>query len=114
MGTMKPEHREAVRTSKVVRRYLEAVASSGRRRSPDRLRERIAKATEKKAGSTNVLDQLKLTQQIKELEEQLVQAEDSAASDELEGEFIGVAGSYADREGISRSVWREFGVAAAV
>jgi len=114
MGKMEPEHREAIRASKIVRRYLEAVAANGRRQSPDRIRARISKLQQKKVDTDNVLTQLKSTQAIRELEGQLAAAEDSSGFDELEGEFIEVAAAYTDREGISRAVWREFGVPAAV
>jgi len=116
-GGMTRAHKEALATgrneSRVVRRYLEALAANkprrGRRRTVSSVERRLA-AVEQALASADRITMLKLSQERLDLINELdaMSADDGMA--ELEEDFIGIAAKYANRQGISYAAWREVGV----
>jgi len=110
-------HKEALATgrneSRVVRRYLEALAANkpkrGRRRTVSSVQRRLA-TVEQALASADRITMLKLSQERLDLMNELeaMSADDGMA--ELEDDFIGIAAKYANRQGISYAAWREVGV----
>jgi len=110
-------HKEALGTgrneSRVVRRYLEALAANkpkrGRRRTVSSVQRRLA-TVEQALASADRITMLKLSQERLDLMNELeaMSADDGMA--ELEEDFIGIAAKYANRQGISYAAWREVGV----
>jgi len=116
-GGMTRAHKEALATgrneSRIVRRYLEALAANkpkrGRRRTVSSVQRRLA-AVEQALASADRITMLKLSQERLDLMNELeaMSADDGMA--ELEDDFIGIAAKYANRQGISYAAWREVGV----
>jgi hypothetical protein len=100
-----------------VRRYLDALDANrpkrGRKRTPESIQKRL-RAIEGEMASTDRLNELKLIQERLNLEQELgtLSAKQDLAG--LEGEFVKVARSYSERQGISYGAWRAVGVSAAV
>lgn len=99
--------------SRVVKRYLEALAGlkpkRGRKRTGDSIRRQHALVVSKIEGA-NVLNRLHLLQEKMDLEAELAQMEATETLKEIEDEFIKVAAEYGHRKGISFHAWREAGV----
>lgn len=99
-----------------VRRYLEALGTSGarkgRRRTPDGIRKRL-ETIEAALPAAGTLQQLALVQERIDLNDELAAAE-SADMAGLEEAFAEVAKAYGEAKGISYTAWREMGVPAAV
>lgn len=118
-----PEQKQAMaegrRQSAIVRRYLDALAAHrprrGRRRSPDKIRARLAEI-EQELVDAEGMDELLLLQERKDLQRELERLEGAEGTDlsALEEEFVKVARAFAERRGIEYSTWREAGVPAAV
>jgi hypothetical protein len=118
---MTKAHKEALATgrneSRIVRRYLEALASTkpkrGRRRTVASVERRLA-AVEEAIESADRITVLKLSQERLDLVNELetMSADDGMA--ELEEDFVSIAGQYGSRQGISYAAWREVGVPAEV
>ncbi len=118
---MTSTHKEALAIgraeSRTVRTYLEALRRNrpkrGRKRTPDSIRRRLTLiATEYE--TSDPITQLKLAQEKLDLAielEELTSARDIAP---LEKEFVKVAKSYGERNGITYSAWREIGVDPAI
>jgi hypothetical protein len=102
---------------RAVRRYLDALAANrpkrGRKRTPDSIQKRL-KAIDAELADADKLTELKLVQERMNLENELgsMGAKEDLAG--LETEFVKVARSYSDRQGISYGAWREVGVSPAV
>ena len=100
-----------------VRRYLDALAANrpkrGRKRTPESIQKRL-KAIDAELASADKLTELKLVQERMNLETELgsLGAKEDLAG--LETDFVKVARSYSDRQGISYGAWREVGVSPAV
>jgi len=110
-------HKEALATgrneSRVVRRYLEALAANkpkrGRRRTVSSVQRRLA-TVEQALASADRITMLKLSQERLDLINELDAMSTDDGMAELEEDFIGIAGKYANRQGISYAAWREVGV----
>jgi hypothetical protein len=102
---------------RAVREYLDALRSNkpkrGRKRTPDSIKARLAKIDEELAVA-DALDELRLMQERRNLATELEGMGAQVDMAALEAEFVKVAKSYSDRQGISYATWREVGVEAAV
>ncbi len=118
---MSPEHKEALaqgrQQAKVVRDYLEALQTEGRRGRPiDRqwLEARIERLQSQINEESNPARRVELIQQRLDAEQRLAGLEESPDRESLERDFIEVAKDYSQRRGITYTAWREAGVPAAV
>ena len=117
---MTDEHKAALERGRaegrVVRDYLEALRNSkpkrGRKRTPESIKSRLAKI-EAELETASAIDELQLVQERRDLEQELESFGSAVDVRELEGAFVKVAKSYADRKGISYASWRDVGVSAA-
>lgn len=100
-----------------MRVYLEALQRNrprrGRKRTPESIRRRLEAIT-KEFESADPISQLKLTQERIDLGIELEEMTASRDIAPLEKDFVKVAKSYGDRNGITYSAWREIGVEPAV
>jgi hypothetical protein len=118
---MTPDHKEALaqgrEESRAVKRYLEALETSrrrrGRRRTPESIDKQLA-AIEEKLAAADALTRLKLLQDRIDLQKELTGAGEEMDLTSLEESFVKVAKAYGERKGISYAVWREVGVDPAV
>jgi DNA-binding transcriptional ArsR family regulator len=118
---MSAAHKEALARGrsegKVVRTYLEALRATkprrGRKRTPDSIKKRVA-IIDQQLGSADPLTELKLIEERRQLNQELVGLSDKVEIGALEKEFIKVAKAYSARQGISYASWREVGVDARV
>jgi hypothetical protein len=103
--------------SRAVRAYLEALEAHrpkrGRKRTVDSIERRL-QGIELELEDTDPLTRVRLTQERMNLQEELAVMESGNDLGELEAQFLEVAASYSDRQGISYAAWREIGVAPAV
>ncbi len=118
---MSPEHKEALaqgrQQAKVVRNYLEALHTEGRRGRPiDRqsLEVRIERLQAQINEESNAARRVELIQRRLDAERRLAGLEESPDRESLERDFIEVAKAYSARRGITYTAWREAGVPAAV
>lgn len=99
--------------SRVVRTYLEAVRRNrpkrGRKRTPDSIRRRLNAITNEYE-SADAITQLKLSQEKLDLAVELEELSSARDVAPLEKEFVKVAKSYGERNGITYSAWRDIGV----
>jgi hypothetical protein len=112
---------EGRRQAQTVRIYLEALKASqapkrrGRKRTPESIRRRLEDITVELSGEPDPLRELKLLQERHDLGNELVHLEQRAPDpSEFEDEFVKVAKSYSERQGVTRVAWRELGVPASV
>lgn len=102
---------------RAVREYLDALRSNkpkrGRKRTPDSIKARLAKIDEE-LETADPLGELRLLQERRDLTTELEQMGTQVDMTALEAEFVKVAKSYSERQGISYATWREVGVEAAV
>lgn len=118
---MTAAHKEALARGraegKAVRSYLEALRATkprrGRKRTPDSVRKRIT-AIETQIAAADPLTELKLIEERHRLEQELATMGNSHDVAALEKEFVKVAKSYSERQGISYTSWRQVGVDAKV
>jgi uncharacterized protein YicC (UPF0701 family) len=118
---MSEEHKAALAKGraegKAVRDYLDGLRQTkprrGRKRTPESIRARLD-AIELALADADPLEELKLVQERRDLTEELENAAPAVDMADLEAEFVRVAKSYSDRQGISYASWREVGVEAAV
>lgn len=116
-GGMTKAHKEALATgrneSRVVRRYLEALAATkpkrGRRRTVGSVQKRLS-LVEQQLEAADRITMLKLSQERLDLVNELeaMSADDGMA--DLEDDFVAIAAKYGNRQGISYAAWREVGV----
>ena len=114
---MTAEHKAALANGRaegrVVRDYLEALRINkpkrGRKRTADSIRKRLA-AIAKELDSADPLTELKLTQEQMDLEVELANFGATVDMSALEKDFIKVARTYSERQGISYTAWRKVGV----
>lgn len=103
--------------SRTDRTYLEALRRNrpkrGRKRTPDTIRRRL-NAIDIEYPMADPITQLKLTQERLDLGVELEQLSEARDLAPLESEFVKVAKSYGERNGITYSAWREIGVDPAV
>lgn len=102
---------------RVVREYLDALRSNkpkrGRKRTPDSIKAKLAKI-EEELQVADPLDELRLTQERRDLTLELQSMGSGVDLSALGTEFVKVAKAYSQRQGISYATWREVGVEAAV
>jgi hypothetical protein len=102
---------------RAVREYLDALRSNkpkrGRKRTPDSIKARLAKIDDELAVA-DPLEELRLLQERRNLTTELEGMGAQVDMAALEAEFVKVAKSYSERQGISYATWREVGVEAAV
>jgi hypothetical protein len=118
---MSDDHKAALaqgRTEgRAVREYLESLRANkprrGRRRTKESITKRLA-AIESELATADALNELKLRQERKDLEQELEAKSSVTDHSAREGAFVKVAKSYSARQGISYTTWREMGVDAAV
>jgi hypothetical protein len=85
----------------------------GRKRTPDSIKARLAKI-EEELEVADPLDELRLVQERRNLTDELETMSAAVDMTALEAEFVKVAKSYSERQGISYATWREVGVEASV
>jgi hypothetical protein len=115
------EHKAAMAAGRTegraVREYLDALRSNkpkrGRKRTPDSITARLAKIDEEIAVA-DPLEELRLIQERRNLSDELETMSAGIDMTALEAEFVKVAKSYSQRQGISYATWREVGVEASV
>ncbi|RMH78687.1 MAG: hypothetical protein D6683_07335, partial [Actinomyces sp.] len=115
------EHKKALsigrRQARIVNDYLTALESArprrGRRRTPESIRERLARLDDQIA-TASPAKRVELIQERLDLAEELEGLEAETDITEIEAEFVEVARDYSERKGISYRAWREAGVPAAV
>ena len=118
---MSSAHKEALAIgraeSRTVRTYLEALQRNrpkrGRKRTPDSIRRRL-RAIDVELASADPITKLKLTQERIDLGQELEELSFAQDIGPLEKEFVAVAKSYGERDGITYTAWREIGVEPAV
>ena len=102
---------------KAVRDYLDALRSNkpkrGRKRTPDSINRRLA-AIAVELADVDALSELKLVQEQMDLHAELAGMGQEVDTSALEAEFVRVAKSYSERQGISYAAWRKVGVDTAV
>ncbi len=115
------EHKHAMEVGRaegrIVRDYLEmlrmAKPKRGRKRTADSIKARLAAVMEE-IPEASPLDELKLVQERRDLENELEAMNSTSNLSDLEADFVKVAKSYGSRKGISYGSWREVGVAPSV
>lgn len=120
-GPLSPEHKAALaagRTEgKIVRDYLEALRTNkpkrGRKRTPESIKARLA-AIEDELQGADPLEELRLLQERRDLTKELETQGTGVDLAALEAEFVKIAKSYSERQGIAYATWRDVGVEAAV
>jgi hypothetical protein len=120
-GPLTAEHKAALAAGRTegraVREYLDALRSNkpkrGRKRTPDSIKARLAKIDDELAVA-DPLEELRLLQERRNLTTELEGMGAQVDMAALEAEFVKVAKSYSERQGISYATWREVGVEAAV
>jgi hypothetical protein len=115
------EHKAAMAAGRhegrVVRDYLEALRSNKPRRGRKRTAESITarlETIEAELTEADALDELRLLQERRNLQVELESMGTGIDITALEQEFVKVARSYSERQGIAYATWREVGVDASV
>lgn len=114
---MSDEHKAALAAgraeSRAVDDYLSALAEAkpkrGRRRTPESIQKQLTRIEEELPGAKPVR-KLHLVQKRLELNEELEALRNPIDPAQFQKEFIRIAKSYSDRQGISYAAWREVGV----
>ncbi|MEX2626522.1 MAG: hypothetical protein WD225_06535 [Ilumatobacteraceae bacterium] len=120
-GPMSEEHKAKLAQGRAdarsVKGYLEALRANkpkrGRKRTPDSIKKRLT-TIEEQLAEAEPLDELKLIEERRRLQEELESLEATVDIGELEDEFVRVAKGYSERQGISYASWRDVGVEPAV
>ncbi len=113
--THKASLAEGREQSRIVGTYLEALGKSkkkrGRQVTVETLRTRLEKAQSAFDGAS-AIERLKLTQQVRDLKAQIATMESSPTVDlpALEADFVRVAKSYSESQGITKAAFIENGV----
>lgn len=102
---------------RAVREYLDALRSNkpkrGRKRTPDSINARLA-TIEQELMEADALEELRLVQERRNLTRELETMSTGVDISALEADFVKVAKSYSQRQGISYATWRDVGVEASV
>ena len=120
-GPLSAEHKAALaagRTEgKIVRDYLEALRTNkpkrGRKRTAESINARLA-AIESELTEADPLEELRLLQERRDLMKELQSKDTAVDISALEAEFVKIAKSYSERQGIAYATWRDVGVEASV
>ncbi len=98
---------------RAVRRYLEALEAHkpkrGRKRTPESIQKRLS-VIEEQLPTADPLTRVHLVQERMNLESELAAGDNAVDMATLEDGFVGAAGSYGQRKGITYAAWREAGV----
>lgn len=102
---------------RAVREYLDALRSNkpkrGRKRTPDSINARLA-TIEEELMKADALEELRLVQERRNLTRELENMSTGVDISALEADFVKVAKSYSQRQGISYATWRDVGIEASV
>ena len=102
---------------RAVREYLHALRSNkpkrGRKRTGDSIKARLT-AIDNELEEADALEELRLLQERRNLTSELETMGSATDMTALESEFVKVAKSYSERQGISYATWRDVGVEASV
>ena len=112
-STMVRNPREGVTVSAYLTALGEEKARGRRKRSPEKLRQRLDVIAEQMDAASQIV-KVHLIQERLDIEEALRPEPPSVAYSPLEDAFCSVVGGWSARKGISYSAWREVGVPAAV
>ena len=120
-GPLTNEHKAAMAAGRnegrAVREYLHALRSNkpkrGRKRTAESIKARLA-AIENELADADALEELRLYQERRNLTAELDGMGSGIDMTALESEFVKVAKSYSERQGISYATWRDVGVEASV
>jgi hypothetical protein len=115
------EHKAAMAAGRVegrvVREYLDALRSTkpkrGRKRTSETINARLSIIT-KELESASPLDELRLLQERRDLTAELSSLGGGVDIAGLEAEFVKIAKTYSERQGIAYATWRDVGVQASV
>ncbi|MFZ4811053.1 MAG: hypothetical protein ACOYL9_06895 [Ilumatobacteraceae bacterium] len=115
------EHKAAMAAGRVegrvVREYLDALRSTkpkrGRKRTAETINARLSTIT-KELETASPLDELRLLQERRDLTTELASLGGGIDIAELEAEFVKIAKTYSERQGIAYATWRDVGVQASV
>lgn len=115
------EHKAAMAAGRlegrVVRDYLEALRSNkprrGRKRTAESITARLS-AIESELADADPLDELRLVQERRNLTAELESMGAAVDITAIEEDFVKIARSYSERQGITYATWREVGVDASV
>lgn len=118
---MTKEHKAALAQGRTegrsVRNYLDALRANkpkrGRKRTPDSIKKRLD-AIDDELAAADALNELRLVQERRDLQRELEAMNSGVDLAALEQDFVDVARSYSERQGIDYASWREVGVSAAV
>lgn len=118
---MSDEHKAALAEGraqgKAVRDYLAALEQEkkpGRKVDAASIEQRINEVQARVDEEPDPAKRVELIQKRLDLENKLIDAQESADLEALEEEFVGAVAPYSERKGISYHAWREAGVPAAV
>lgn len=120
-GPMSDEHKAKLAQgradAKAVKTYLEALRANkprrGRKRTPESIGKRLT-TIEGLLVDADPLEELKLVEERRRLNEELEAMGSTVDIAELEEAFVGCAKGYSERQGISYASWRDVGVEASV
>ena len=102
---------------RAVREYLDALRTNkpkrGRKRTPDSINARLGRI-EEELMVADPLEELRLVQERRNLTRELETMSSGVDITALEADFVKVAKTYSERQGISYATWRDVGVEAAV
>lgn len=102
---------------RIVREYLDALRSTkpkrGRKRTAETINARLSTIT-KELETASPLDELRLLQERRDLTTELASLGGGIDIAELEAEFVKIAKTYSERQGIAYATWRDVGVQASV
>ena len=120
-GPLTNEHKAAMAAGRnegrAVREYLHALRSNkpkrGRKRTADSIKARLT-AIDDELEVADALEELRLVQERRNLTSELETMGTATDITALESEFVKVARSYSERQGISYATWRDVGVEASV
>lgn len=119
--TMSDAHKQALAQGRehgrIVRNYLDALHAHkprrGRRRTAESIQNRLAQI-EQDFETADALSRLHMAQEKLDLEAELEAQDDDFDITELEDAFIQVALAYSEAKGLTRTAWRQAGVAPSV
>ncbi|MDX2379503.1 MAG: hypothetical protein QNM02_07065 [Acidimicrobiia bacterium] len=118
---MTDEHKAALAKGRaegrIVREYLEALRATkpkrGRKRTPESIQKRLD-TIDAELPVAGAVDELLLSQERRDLEDELATMSEQIDISALEEGFIEVAKSYSESKSLSYAAWRDVGVQPAV
>jgi hypothetical protein len=114
---MSPAHKAALaqgrRESRAINKYLDALKAGKGKRTPSSIEARLSRIA-RTFEEASAMQQLELTQERMNLENEKTRLETRADLSALEKDFVAVAKGYAARRNISYSAFRSMGVSAEV